>query len=160
MKKNLNSIGLDAEKSAKLANKLNVLLANYALFYQNVRGYHWNIKGEKFFELHLKFEELYNDLFLKIDEVAERILTLGHAPDHRYSNYTKAAAIKESKQVSDGIKAVEDILDSFKTILLLQRELLELSADSGDEGTNALMSDYIRAQEKLVWMYSAFMGKQ
>jgi len=160
MKKNLNSIGLDAEKSEKLAKKLNVLLANYALFYQNVRGYHWNIKGEKFFELHLKFEELYNDLFLKIDEVAERILTLGHAPDHRYSNYTKVAAIKESKQVSDGIKAVEDILDSFKAILLLQRELLELSADSGDEGTNALMSDYIRAQEKLVWMYSAFMGKQ
>lgn len=158
MKKQLNSIGLDAKKSEKLAEKLNVLLANYAIFYQNVRGYHWNIKGEKFFELHLKFEELYNDLLLKIDEVAERILTLGQAPGHCYSGYMKISDIKESKQVADGMVAVKDILHAFKTILPLQRELLELSAESGDEGTNALMSDYIRAQEKLVWMYSAFLG--
>ena len=69
----LNSIGLDAAKSEKLANLLNDLLANYSTFYQNARGFHWNVKGEKFFELHLKFEELYNELFVKIDEVAERI---------------------------------------------------------------------------------------
>jgi starvation-inducible DNA-binding protein len=158
--KNLNSIGLDTKKSAELADKLNVLLANYSIFYQNTRGYHWNIRGEKFFELHLKFEELYNDLFIKIDEVAERILTLGHSPNHRYSDYKTASSIFESKEVSDGMKAVGEILDSFKTILPLQRELLNLSAEIGDEGTNALMSDYIRAQEKLVWMYSAFANKR
>ncbi|MBK6483146.1 MAG: DNA starvation/stationary phase protection protein [Chitinophagales bacterium] len=155
----LNAIGLDSEKSANLAGKLSELLANYSIFYQNVRGYHWNIKGQKFFELHLKFEELYNDLQLKIDEVAERILTLGHAPNHRYSDYAKSSAIVESSEVSDGMKAVADILNSFQTIITIQRELLLLSAEAGDEGTNALMSDYIRAQEKLVWMYSSFLGK-
>ena len=154
-----NSIGLDTAKSNQLATKLNELLANYSIFYQNTRGYHWNIKGEKFFELHLKFEELYNDLLLKIDEVAERILTLGQSPNHTYSDYRKTSSILESKQVSDGLKAVEDILKSFKTVISLQRELLSLSADAGDEGTNALMSDYIRAKEKLVWMYSAFLNK-
>lgn len=154
-----NAIGLDSKKSKQLAEKLNDLLAHYSIFYQNTRGYHWNIKGEKFFELHLKFEELYNDLLLKIDEVAERILTLGYAPLHNYSEYKKASAIKESNQVSDGLKAVEDILNSFRVIIGLQRELLGLSAEAGDEGTNALMSDYIRAQEKLVWMYSAFLNK-
>lgn len=156
----LNAIGLDAAKAEKLAKKLNELLANYSIFYQNTRGYHWNIKGEKFFELHLKFEELYNDLLLKIDEVAERILTLGHSPNHNYSVYSEVSKIKESKEVSDGIKAVENILKSFQTIITLQRELLSLSADAEDEGTNALMSDYIRAQEKLVWMYSSFLGKE
>jgi starvation-inducible DNA-binding protein len=85
----LNAIGLDSEKVENLAEKLNLLLANYSIFYQNTRGYHWNIKGEKFFELHLKFEELYNDLLLKIDEVAERILTLGHSPLHNFSDYRK-----------------------------------------------------------------------
>lgn len=155
----INAIGLDSKKSKLLAEKLNDLLAHYSLFYQNTRGYHWNIKGEKFFELHLKFEELYNDLFLKIDEVAERILTLGYSPQHNFSEYKKGSAIKESKQVSDGLKAVQDILDSFRLIIGLQRTLLALSADAGDEGTNALMSDYIRAQEKLVWMYSAFLNK-
>ncbi len=157
--KNQNAIGLDKNKSEQLAGRLNELLANYSLFYQNTRGYHWNIKGEKFFELHVKFEELYNDLLLKIDEVAERILTLGHSPKHKYSDYKKVSKITESDEVSDGMKAVEDILNSFKIIITLQRELLALSSETGDEGTNALMSDYLRAQEKLVWMYSAFLNK-
>jgi len=154
-----NAIGLDSAKSKNLAAKLGELLANYSLFYQNTRGYHWNIQGEKFFELHLKFEELYTDLQVKIDEVAERILTLGYAPDHRYSAYTKASAIKESKEVSDGLRAMKDIVAFLGVIITLEREILALSADAGDEGTNALMSDYIRAQEKLVWMYSSFLKK-
>ena len=157
--KKLNAIGLDSNKTVKLAEKLNDLLANYSLFYQNTRGYHWNIKGEKFFELHLKFEELYNDLLLKVDEVAERILTLGYTPNHNYSDYKKTSKIAESSRISDGIKAVQEILNSFQTVIVLQRELLVLSADANDEGTNALMSDYIRMQEKLVWMYSSFLNK-
>lgn len=156
---NINAIGLDEKKTNHLANQLNELLANYSIFYQNTRGYHWNIKGDKFFELHMKFEELYNDLVLKIDEVAERILTLGHTPKHNYTDYRLSSKIKESDQVSDGTKAVENILASFKTIILLQREILAISSDAEDEGTNALMSDYIRAQEKLVWMYSSFLKK-
>jgi starvation-inducible DNA-binding protein len=134
-------------------------LANYSIFYQNTRGYHWNIKGEKFFELHLKFEELYNDLLLKIDELAERILTLGHSPNHNYSDYRTTSKIKESSAVSDGIEAIEVILASFQTALILQRELLTLSSDADDEGTNAPMSDYAREQEKLVWMYSSFLKR-
>lgn len=153
-----NAIGLDPKKAEKLAKKLNALLANYSMFYQNTRGFHWNIKGKKFFELHLKFEELYNDLLLKVDEVAERILTLGFTPEHKYSAYTKTAGIKESPKVTDGNDAVSRILDSLKKLIVLQRELLDLSADANDEGTNALMSDYIREQEKLVWMYTSFMG--
>lgn len=156
----INSIGLDTKKAEKLASKLNDLLANYSIFYQNVRGYHWNIKGEKFFELHLKFEELYNNLVLKIDEVAERILTLGHTPQHRYSGYIKTASIKESKETSDGKKGVAEVLDALKILIVKQRELLDLSGEINDEGTNALMSDYIREQEKLVWMYSAFLDKK
>jgi starvation-inducible DNA-binding protein len=157
--KNINSIGLDNSKAKILADKLNGLLANYSIFYQNTRGFHWNIKGQKFFELHLKFEELYNDLLLKIDDIAERILTLGHTPFHNYDDYRKLSKITESKQVSDGLLAVEEILNSFKVIIILQRELLEISAEAGDEGSNALMSDYIRLQEKSIWMYSAYLNK-
>ena len=156
---NLNAIGLNTQKSEALANKLNELLANYSTFYQNVRGYHWNIKGDKFFELHVKFEELYNDLVLKIDELAERILTLGFAPNHKFSSYLQSSKIKESTQSTNGMKAVEDILNSFRTIIILQRENMALAQESGDEGTGALMSDYIREQEKMVWMYSAFLNR-
>lgn len=158
-KKNTNRIGLNSDKSKKLANMLTDLLANYSIFYQNARGYHWNIKGEKFFELHLKFEELYNNLILKIDETAERILTLGYNPKHKFTDYLKMSDIKESSNVSDGRKSVQEILDSYKILLTKQREILMLAAEINDEGTNAQMSDYIREQEKLVWMYSAYLSK-
>jgi starvation-inducible DNA-binding protein len=127
------------------------------IFYQNTRGLHWNIKGEKFFELHLKFEELYTNLLLKVDEVAERILTLGVIPLHTFDDYKNTAKIISVKNVSDGKQGVQKILDAFEILIVEQRELLNLSADASDEGTNALMSDYIREQEKLVWMYSAYL---
>jgi starvation-inducible DNA-binding protein len=153
----ITRIGLDEEKSKLLADKLNVLLANYQIFYMNTRGFHWNIQGEKFFELHVKFEELYNDLILKIDEIAERVLTLGHTPIHTYTDYLGLSNVKEAKGITVGHDAISAILDGFQKILVLERELLELSGEAGDEGTNALMSDYIREQEKLVWMYNAWM---
>ncbi len=154
-----NLIGLDKAKSKVLAEGLNKLLADYMMFYQNTRGLHWNIKGQKFFELHLKFEELYTDLLIKVDEVAERILTLGVTPLHTFDDYKNTAKIKSLKNVSDGNDGVQSILDAFSILIVEQRELLGLSADAGDEGTNALMSDYIREQEKLVWMYSSFLNK-
>ncbi len=152
-----NQIGLNKTKSKSLADGLNILLADYMIFYQNTRGLHWNIKGEKFFELHLKYEELYTNLLLKVDEVAERILTLGETPLHSFDDYKITAKIKAAKNVSDGKKGVQTILNAFEILIIGQRELLHLSADAGDEGTNALMSDYIREQEKLVWMYSSFL---
>lgn len=152
-----NQIGLDKAKSKLLADGLNNLLADYMMFYQNTRGLHWNIKGEKFFELHLKFEELYTNLLLKVDEVAERILTLGATPLHTFDDYQNTAKIKSVKNVSDGKQGVQAILAAFEILIIRQRALLTLSAEAGDEGTNALMSDYIREQEKLVWMYSAYL---
>jgi len=153
----MNYIGLDEKKSEELAEKLNDLLANYSVLYQNVRGYHWNVSGDKFFELHVKFEELYNDLFLKIDEVAERVLTLGFSPNHAYEDYQKTSDIKSATVVNDGVLGVKDILNSFKVIIAKQRDILAFSGDMNDEGTNSQMSDYIREQEKMVWMYSAFL---
>ena len=151
-----NHIGIPQESANLLIEKLNVLLANTQIFYMNVRGMHWNIKGEKFFELHLKFEELYNDLNLKVDEVAERILTLGGTPLHSYSDYFEIAKIKESKQLDSSSTCLSNILNSFEILLIFEREILQLANDANDEGSSALMSDYIRQQEKMVWMYRAY----
>ena len=157
--KNSNLIGLQEGDCKKIAEKLNVLLANYSIFYQNTRGAHWNIKGNDFFTLHLKFEELYDGLVLKIDEIAERILTLGYHPHHNFSDYQKLSTIQESKEVSDGNKCILNILESFKIIIDIQRDLLDITDKAKDEGTNAQMSGYITEQEKLVWMYNAYLGK-
>lgn len=154
----MNIIGLNTEKSKELANELNVLLSNYQVFYMNTRGYHWNIKGKEFFELHVKFEELYTDLFTKVDEIAERVLTLGHTPLHTFNDYLKKANLVQAENISNGKKAIEGVLNAYSIIIPLQRKILSLASETEDEGTSALMSDYIREQEKLVWMYSAYIA--
>ena len=158
MKTSKYSIGLNKTKTEKLTKKLNSLLANYQLLYMNVRGFHWNIKGDNFFELHLKFEEIYNNLQVKIDEIAERILTLGDTPLHSYSDYLQHSSIKEKTNYINGKKSLSEITNSLELIITLQRELLSLATEANDEGTSALMSDYIREQEKMIWMYSAYLN--
>lgn len=153
-----STIGLDVKKSEALAKKLNKLLADYQVFYMNVRGYHWNIKGDDFFTLHPKFEEYYDNLLLKIDEIAERILTLGFTPLHAYSDYSKESDIKEDKNVTDGKKAVQGVIDGFSKLIVLQRDILDASGEIGDEGTNSIMSDYITEQEKEIWMLKSYLG--
>ncbi|MCB0400223.1 MAG: DNA starvation/stationary phase protection protein [Winogradskyella sp.] len=155
----LNSIGLDIQKTKDLAEKLNQLLANFQLYYQNLRGIHWNIKGRTFFDLHAKFEELYTDANLKVDEIAERILTLGATPLHTFEDYTKAAKVPVGKNISKDEKAVELIVNSLTELLKIERRILEASDEANDEGTNSMMSDFITEQEKTVWMMKAWLGE-
>lgn len=154
----MNYIGLDVEGAEKISEKLNILLANYQLFYINTRGFHWNIKGDNFFELHLKFEEIYNDAQIKIDEIAERILTIGNVPLHTFEDYVKHSVIRPEKNIANGKKALQLVIDAYGVLIPIERELLSLSEAYSDEGTNALMSDYIREQEKNLWMYTAFLN--
>ncbi|MEB8328695.1 DNA starvation/stationary phase protection protein [Flavobacteriaceae bacterium KMM 6897] len=157
MKNNsLSNIGLNKENTGKIANDLNDLLSNYQLYYMNLRGFHWNIKGRKFFELHLKFEELYNDALLKVDEIAERVLTLSASPIHTYAKYLDNSEIKAAENIKDGDTAVANILDSLSILLKKERAILKIASEGNDEGTVSLMSDYIVQQEKLVWMLSAY----
>jgi len=152
-----NLIGIDKEKAVKLSSKLNVLLADYQLFYQNLRGMHWNIKGREFFELHLKFEEFYDDAVIKVDEIAERILTLEGEPLHTFTDYLKISDIQEEKSITNGIKGVEIIIGNFSTLILKEREILSLAGEAEDEGTMSLMSDYISQTEKTLWMLSSYL---
>ena len=155
----LNSIGLDTKKTEELAKDLNILLANFQLYYQNLRGIHWNIKGRAFFDLHVKFEELYTDANVKVDEIAERILTLGATPLHTFEDYTKAAKVPVGKNISKDDKAVQLIVDSLSELLKIERSILEASGEANDEGTNSMMSDFITEQEKTVWMMKAWLGE-
>ena len=152
-----NLIGIDKTKAIELSGSLNQLLADYQIFYQNLRGLHWNIKGKEFFELHLKFEEFYNDAVLKIDEIAERILTLEGEPLHTFSDYISSSKIKEERSVTNGIEGVEIIMRNLSNIIILEREILSLAGDADDEGTVGLMSDYISQTEKTLWMLNSYL---
>lgn len=155
----INSLGLDKAKVEKEVEVLNVLLSNYQTYYQNLRGVHWNIKGKRFFELHVKFEELYNAAQEQVDQIAERILTLGGVPFNTLASYVKHATIPVGENVSDDDKAVRLIVDSIIALLPLERELLSLSDEINDEGTNTLVSDLIVEQEKNLWMLKSYLSE-
>lgn len=155
-----NSIGLDTVLSKKLSIDLNELLANFQQFYLNLRGIHWNIKGKRFFDLHQKFEELYVDANVKVDEVAERILTLGGVPYHTFEDYTKKSKVPIGKNVTKDEDAIRLIIDSLTQLLLIERRILDDSSESNDEGTNSMISDFIAEQEKTVWMMKAWLTEE
>jgi len=155
----LNSIGLDSKATKEITQDLNGLLANFQTYYQNLRGIHWNIKGKGFFDLHVKFEELYTDANLKVDMIAERILTLGETPLHTFDDYSKLSNVPVGKNVSQDEKAVRLIVASLSVLLQMERAILEKSGEVNDEGTNGMMSDFITEQEKTVWMMKAWLNE-
>lgn len=152
------TLGLNETKVIELSNDLNQLLANYQIYYQNLRGLHWNIKGKNFFQLHEKFEELYDDSQVKIDMIAERILTLGATPLHTFDDYIELSTVSAGKNISKDVEAVNLVVSSLKELIKVERNILDKSAEADDEGTNAMMSDFISEQEKTVWMFKSWLA--
>lgn len=141
-----------------IADNLNSLLANYQIYYQNLRGFHWNIKGRQFFELHVKFEELYNDAAIKIDEIAERILTINKTPLHTYKDYLAQASLNVAEDVNDGEKCVTIIVDNLSSMVDQQKQIRKLAEDNDDGATGDMMAAFIEVQEKTLWMYRAWLN--
>ena len=156
----LNTIGLAVKESEVIIGELNILLSNYQTYYQNLRGLHWNIRGRRFFDLHVKFEELYNDSQLKIDLIAERVLTLGGTPLHTFEDYITHNRLKVGKNISNDEKAVQLIVNSLSSLLDIERAILSKANENNDEGTNAMMSDFIVEQEKTIWMMMAWLEEK
>jgi starvation-inducible DNA-binding protein len=156
----MNILGLPVKESEVIAAELNILLSNFQVYYQNLRGLHWNIRGKRFFDLHVKFEELYNDAQEKIDMIAERILTLGGTPLHSFEDYIKNNRLQVGVNVSKDTEAVHLIVSSLSDLLKIERVILDESGKINDEGTNSMMSDFIKEQEKTIWMMKAWSEEQ
>lgn len=152
----LNFTGLNENNVQKVNNALAQLLADFQVHYTNLRNLHWNIKGRRFFILHEKYEELYNSMAEKIDEVAERILQLDGTPEHRFSAYLKQAKVQELDVVKNEDAGLKYVFDTTQTLIADEREVLAVAAEVGDEVTVSLMTDYLAGQEKLVWMLAAY----
>lgn len=155
---NTTIIGLNKQQTKNLTVSLNNLLANFQVYYQNLRGLHWNIKGKSFFELHVKFEEFYTDSQEKIDLIAERILTLEGTPLHTFNDYSALSKVPVGKNISNDVEGVKLVVNSLSELLKIERTILLESSEANDEGTNAMMSDFIAEQEKTIWMLNAWLN--
>lgn len=155
----MNYLNLDKNKTEKTVVELNVLLADYHLYYQKLRNFHWNILGKNFFDLHEKFEELYDDAKMKIDEIAERILTLRYQPISNFSEYLKISNIKESDTTLSDTQMVETLLNDHGHLLTQMRKVVAIANEAKDEGTIDMIGAYIRELEKTSWMLDAWKTK-
>lgn len=152
-------LNLDNEKTKKTVGELNTLLADYQLYYQKLRNYHWNIRGRNFFDLHEKFEEMYNDAMLKVDEIAERILTLRLSPVSNLSDYLKRSNLEESASDISDADMVKNLLTDHGKIIQQMRQVIDVADKNDDEGTIDLVGAYIRELEKTSWMLDAWASK-
>ena len=142
-----------------LVNHLNQLLSDFHVYYQNTRGAHWNIKGPRFFELHAKFEELYTEALTNIDEIAERILTIGGRPLHTLESYLETSNIQSVKDESNDEVLVKMIVENLGILIAQENKVKELADAAGDNETEDMMITLVNAQEKTQWMFNSWLGK-
>ena len=158
---NAEAISLNEKEVKPVVDLLNDYLANYHVHYQKLRGCHWNIKGQNFFTLHVKFEELYTNAQLTIDEIAERVLTLGKPPHSRFADYIQESSIQEVNTIGmSDLTMVDALLDDMAKLIELERGLLEASASASDDGTNDMVNRFMQFKEKNTWMLRSFAGKK
>ena len=154
-------ISLDENEVRPVVDLLNDYLANYHIHYQKLRGGHWNIKGQNFFTLHVKFEELYTEAQTTIDEIAERVLTLGKPPHSRFADYINESRIQEIDTIGlPDLSMIDAILDDMAQLIQMERELLQATEEAGDEGTNDMVNRFMQFKEKNTWMLRSFANKK
>jgi starvation-inducible DNA-binding protein len=154
-------ISLDEREVKPVVDLLNDYLANYHIHYQKLRGCHWNIKGSNFFTLHVKFEELYTEAQNTIDEIAERVLTLGKPPHSRFADYIVESKIQEIDTIGlQDMAMIDALLDDMSQLIQLERELMEATEQASDEGTNDMVNRFMQFKEKNTWMLRSFADKK
>lgn len=156
--KKSNIMTTNSVKNQKVVEMLNELLADLQVVYQNLRTMHWLVKGSDFYMLHKLYEEYYNQTAEQVDEVAERVLMLGGTPLHTYTDYLKTAKVAVVTEVPAGKVSLKVALAQNEHLLNSYRAVLSEASANGDEGTVALMSDFIGSTEKQVWMLQSTLA--
>lgn len=151
----LSITGIDQTKAAVVAKELAQLLADFQVYYTNLRGYHWHVRGPQFFTLHAQFEKMYDGAAEHVDELAERLLQLDAIPENRFSEYLKIAQLKESYNVSDPAKILPELLDQLRVLIAQERKVAAAAAEADDIVTGDLINGLLDEQEKTIWMIAS-----
>lgn len=148
-------IGINENDREDIAEGLKSLLADSYTLYLQTHNFHWNVTGPQFRELHLMFEEHYTELAIAVDDIAERIRTLGIAAPGTYRTFSELSSIKEVEGVPDATIMVSTLLRGHEAVVKTCRDVLKRSQQADDESTSALVGDRMRVHEKTAWMLRA-----
>ena len=143
----------------ELTQSVNKQIANWTVLYFKLHNYHWYVTGPEFFTLHAKFEELYNEAGLHIDELAERLLAMGDKPVATMSAALELASVKEASGNESATDMVANIVDDYSTMIQELKKGMELAEEVNDETTSDLLLSIHSGLEKHVWMLNSFLGR-
>lgn len=145
-----------AEK--KLNGQLNELVATWSVLYTKLHNYHWYVNGPSFFTLHTKFEELYNEVTINLDDIAERILSKGGKPVATLKEHLELSLIEEASGKESTEEMVETTIADFQTIMKALKKAMEAASEAGDDRTEDLLNATFQSLEKHAWMLNAYLG--
>ncbi|MCV6625230.1 MAG: DNA starvation/stationary phase protection protein [Cellvibrionaceae bacterium] len=149
---NTINIGINDSDRAAIAQGLSHLLADSYTLYLQTHNFHWNVTGPQFRELHLMFEEHYTELATAVDEIAERIRTLGHVAPGTYKAFAELSSIAEVDGVPAAAEMVKLLTQAHERVVVTCREALQLAQGADDESSASLISDRMVIHEKTAWM--------
>ena len=155
---NIN-IGINEQDRKKLAQGLSKVLADSYLLYIKTHAFHWNVKGPMFNTLHLMFEEQYNELFIAVDEIAERIRALGYPAPGSYKSFSEISSMKESEDNLSANEMIKELLEGQETVIRTLRDLIAIADQASDEATADLATARIKQHEKVAWMLRSLLEK-
>ena len=150
--------GFTAEQRGELAAGLTKLLADTYALYLKTHGYHWNVRGPNFAELHQLFSEQYTEMWQALDEVAERIRSLGEFAPQGYGAFANLTGIKDGDPEKPSPGMVEELMRDHEVLVATARGVLEEAEDDDDVVTIDLMTRRLAAHEKHAWMLRATLG--
>lgn len=153
--KSYQKLGFTYLETSEIVISLNHLLANYQVHYHKLRNYHWNVEGPDFFELHGTFEEDYKLTENNIDDVAERIRVFGIKARLSIVDNLELSEIKETKLTISALEMVREVLKDFEILHSKMLDVLNAALDTGDNATELMISEFMRALEKRNWMYTS-----
>ena len=159
-RKIMSSLGYSMEETNELTDALNDLLASYHVHYQKLRNCHWNVKGPDFFDVHEKFEQQYNDAQKAIDDIAERIRVFGRRPLSTMKGLLENSKIEENEEDNvEAMEMVKEIIRDYRILMEQIFDVIELSIEYGDSGSEDMMKDLVKSMEKNHWMMTAFSSE-
>ena len=150
-------IGISAKEREKIASGLSRLLADTFTLYLTTHNFHWNVKGPMFQTLHLMFEEQYNELWLALDAIAERIRALGFPAPGTYSQYAELSSIKETRGVPDAKEMIRILVAGQEAVARTARKIFPVVDKSSDEPTADLLTQRMQVHEKTAWMLRSLL---
>ncbi|MEC0225938.1 Dps family protein [Paenibacillus alba] len=148
-----------ATKANPITEILDKQVANFSILYMKIHNYHWYVKGENFFTLHIKFEELYTEAGLHLDVIAERMLSLRAIPTATLTQHLEKASVKEAKNDETAEQMVKQLASDFSLVCSELTEGIELAEENKDQPTADLLIGIRSSLEKHSWMLEAFLGK-